>query len=103
MKNTGVRVGNVGCDDGQLKALHKLFCACSSALYTEGNNSAGSVRHVLFSAFVVLVALKSGISYIGYLLIVLKELGNLLCIFTMSLHSDSKGLKSEVQHVAVHR
>ena len=33
----------------------------------------------------------------------LKELGNLLCIFTMSLHSDSKGLKSEVQHVAVHR
>ena len=96
MKHAGVCICDVRSDHCHFEVLHEFFRSSASALETEGDDSAGAVRHVLMSALVVLVAGKAGIGYPGDLFMSLKELGDLLRVLTVPGHADSERLDAEI-------
>ena len=103
MKDAGMCIRHVGRDDSQLQILHELLRRGSSALYAEGNNAAGTVRHVLLCQVIVLVARKSRIIHPGYLFIRLQEFGRLHGVAAVHGHTAGQRLEAQIQKIGVHR
>ena len=89
VENAGSCVGNVGNYCGELQAIHELGSRLSTALDTEGDNSAGTVGHILLRQCVVLIGLKRGIIYPCYLIICLKELSYCGSVFYVARYIAS--------------
>ena len=103
MQNTGVRIRHMGGDHSDFEVFHELFRSSSASFDTEGDDAAGTTRHVLHGALVVLVTGKSGISDPRDLFVVLEELGNLESVFTVPGHTDCERFEAEVEEEGVHR
>ena len=102
MKNAGVSVRNVSCDHCDLKVLHKCLCSSPSTLETEGDDTTGSVRHILLSSFVVFIAGKTGIGNPRHFVIAAKVFGDLLRVLAVSGHADSQRLNAEIEKESIH-
>ena len=90
MQDAGVSVGNVCRDHCYLEILHKCLGGRSSALESEGDDTAGSVRHILLSSLIVLVTGKSGISHPCHLVMAAEIFGDLLGVLAVPGHADSQ-------------
>ena len=103
MQDAGVRIGHMGGNHGDLQPAHEFFRRAASALHAEGDDAAGAGRHIFLRPLIVTVSGQPRIVDPGDLRMVFQELGYLLAVFAVALHSDRQRFQSQIEHVAVHR
>ena len=83
-------------DLGELQALHKADSSLFTALDEDGDNAAGTARHVLLRDLIVLVGLETGIIDLFDLVVILEELCDSERVGTMTFHSQRQRIQAEV-------
>ena len=97
VQEAGARVGNVGGDNHQLEAVHKLDGSVSAALDRKGEHAAGAVGQVLLRHLIVVVALEVGVVNPRHLVLRLEEPRDFESVFAVAVHSDVQAFESVVQ------
>ena len=97
MQAASAGVGHMRGDLGKLEALHKGLGRRATTVKAKAHNAAGTVRHVLLSQVIVLIALQARIAHEAYLGMALQELGNGQAVLAMTRHAHMQALERAVQ------
>ena len=103
MEHAGMGIRHVSGDHADLEVFHKLLSCRTSALDTEGDHTAGAVRHIFLRPLKVFVGRKAGVIDPGDLLMLFEEFSCLLGILAVPGHADRQGLDPQVQIKGIHR
>ena len=103
MQDAGSRIRHVSDDSCHLQAVHEDSCRFSSALHAEGNDTAGTVRHIFLRQSIIFTALQSGILHPGHFFMLFEIFRHSLCIFAMALHPQKQRLQADIQQKGVVR
>ena len=87
----------MGLNGAQLQMLHKGLRCLSAALQTEGDDTAGAVRHILLGQIVVLVTLEAAVFDPCHFFVFGQELGDLLGIGAVLAHTEGQALQTQTQ------
>ena len=97
MQAASAGVGHMRGDLGKLEALHKGLGRRATTVKAKAHNAAGTVRHVLLSQVIVLIALQARIAHEAHLGMALQELGNGKAVLAMTRHAHMQALERAVQ------
>lgn len=103
MQHAGAQIRHVRDDRSHLQAVHKLRSRLAAALDAEGDDAAGTVRHILLRKRIVRAALQAGVVDPGDALVRLKEFCDGQRVRAVALHAQRERLHAEVQQERVHR
>ena len=87
----------------ELEAVHETDSRFARALQTKGNYSAGTMGQVFLRQVVIFVTGQSGITYPGYAVVLLQELGHALGIGTVALHAQVERLEPVIEQERIAR
>ena len=96
MQYAGTGIRHVRHDGNHLQRVGEAHCSLFASLGTEGEYAADAVRHILLSQLVILAALKSGIFYPFYLLVVFQIFCNLQRVLAVARNSQMQCLKPDI-------
>ena len=103
VQNAASCIGNVCYDCYHFQTVREAHCAVSSALWSEAENAAGSVRHVFFRQCMVFAVRKACILNPCYLRMVFQELCHFLGISAVALHAQVQGLQADIRQECILR
>ena len=103
MQHAASRIGYMGHDCYHFQAVRKTHRTVSSALRSEAENAARSVRHVFFRQCMVFAVCKACILNPCYLWMVFQELCNFLGISAVALHAQVQGLQTDIRQECILR
>ena len=90
------------CHNGnELQAVHETYRILLVTLNGKGHNAATAIGDILLCQSVVLAALEAAVVHPFHLRVVLKVLGNLLCILAVAWHAQVQCLESNVQQECI--
>ena len=97
MQAASAGVGHVCGDLGELEALHKGLGRRATTVKAKAHNAAGTVRHVLLSQVIILIALQARIAHKAHFGMTLQELGNGQAVLAVTRHAHMEALERAVQ------